>query len=343
MNAIVFDMEWNMGYQPRTFAYHGTEQVLRGEIIQIGAAKVNEAGAVQDTFLMNLRPRIFRKLQHRVAQVTGLTQQQVNAGVPAREALARFVAWCGPEASLIEWGLDDAPVLKQNLFINGMDETWPAHCYDLQRIFLAQKGRAEGEGMTLESVITRLGIPQERPFHDALADALYTADVCQKLDLAAGLAEYPSETEQLREALCTEQDADYRDFTRFGPLLEREDWRTDAAMRDISCPDCGQALRPDPDDVWLKRGNTGYYSEQRCAAHGPWLVRVKMTRRDGLHWQFARVEEKPDAAGQERWAKQKAAYLARLKKKSAAEAPHEAQDQAEAAEDGGAKQHTGTE
>ena len=32
--------------------------------------------------------------------------------------------------------------------------------------------------MTLESVVTRMGIPMERPFHDALSDTLYTADVC---------------------------------------------------------------------------------------------------------------------------------------------------------------------
>ena len=35
----------------------------------------------------------------------------------------------------------------------------------------------------------------ERPFHDALSDTLYTADVCRKLDLRAGLAAYPTEEE----------------------------------------------------------------------------------------------------------------------------------------------------
>lgn len=56
--------------------------------------------------------------------------------------------------------------------------------------------------MTLESVVTRLGIPMERPFHDALSDTLYTADVCRRLDLRAGLAAYPTEPEALKAALC---------------------------------------------------------------------------------------------------------------------------------------------
>ena len=49
---------------------------------------------------------------------------------------------------------------------------------------------AEGEGLTLESVVDRLGIPKEEPFHNALDDALYTARICRKLPLAEGLATY---------------------------------------------------------------------------------------------------------------------------------------------------------
>ena len=47
--------------------------------------------------------------------------------------------------------------------------------------------------MTLESVVERLGIEKDEAFHDALADAIYTAKVCQFVDIAKGLADYPSE------------------------------------------------------------------------------------------------------------------------------------------------------
>ncbi len=71
MNLIVFDLEWNMGNAPKTFNYHGAELTLRGEIIQIGAVRVDENGDVLDTFEMTLRPRIFRKLhwRRRIAEV----------------------------------------------------------------------------------------------------------------------------------------------------------------------------------------------------------------------------------------------------------------------------------
>ena len=122
---IVFDMEWNMGYAPKTFRYQGAEQTLRGEIIQIGAAKV-EGGKITDTFTVTMRPQIFPKLHHHVAKVTGLTQKDLAAGVPVAEGLRRFMDWCGPDAALGEWGQDDVPVLKQNLVLAGLDESWPS-------------------------------------------------------------------------------------------------------------------------------------------------------------------------------------------------------------------------
>ena len=192
-NLVLFDLEWNIGYQPYTFNYHGVQQTFRGEIIEIGAVKIDEDANVLDTFSIHLRPRIFRKLQHHIAKVTGLTQEDLDNGAPIVQGLRRFMQWCGPDAEFAEWGMDDVPVLKQNLFLCNLDESRPTVWYDLQQVFLREHPRKEGEGMTLESVVTRMGIPMDRPFHDALSDTLYTADVCRKLDLREGLAAYPSE------------------------------------------------------------------------------------------------------------------------------------------------------
>ena len=71
-NLVLFDLEWNIGYQPYTFNYHGVQQTLRGEIVEIGAVKIDEDANVLDTFSIHLRPRIFRKLQHHIAEVRTL-------------------------------------------------------------------------------------------------------------------------------------------------------------------------------------------------------------------------------------------------------------------------------
>ena len=223
-NLVLFDLEWNIGYQPYTFNYQGVQQTFRGEIIEIGAVKIDEDGNVLDTFSIHLRPRIFRKLQHHIAKVTGLTQEDLDNGDPIVQGLRRFMQWCGPDAEFAEWGMDDVPVLKQNLYLCNLDESRPTVWYDLQQVFLREHPRKEGEGMTLESVVTRLGIPMDRPFHDALSDTLYTADVCRKLHLREGLAAYPTEDEALRQSLC-QMPGDYRDFKIFRGYVEQYAWR----------------------------------------------------------------------------------------------------------------------
>ena len=94
-NLVLFDLEWNIGYQPYTFNYHGVQQTFRGEIVEIGAVKIDEDANVLDTFSIHLRPRIFRKLQHHIAKVTGLTQADLDkettspsSGSPSKCAMA---------------------------------------------------------------------------------------------------------------------------------------------------------------------------------------------------------------------------------------------------------------
>lgn len=249
-NLVLFDLEWNIGYQPFIFNYHGVQQTLRGEIIEIGAVKIDEDANVLDTFSIHLRPRIFRCLQHHIAKVTGLTQEDLDKGEPIIQGLRRFMKWCGPDAEFAEWGMDDVPVLKQNLFLCNLDESRPTVWYDLQQLFLREYPRKEGEGMKLENVVTRMGIPLERPFHDALSDTLYTADLCRMLDLRAGLAAYPSEEDTLRQSLCPTP-GDYRDFKVFRGYLDQSMWKLDPVIGTMACPVCGTALQPD--DVWLKK------------------------------------------------------------------------------------------
>lgn len=317
-NLVLFDLEWNIGYQPYTFNYHGVEQTLRGEIIEIGAVKIDEDANVLDTFSIHLRPRIFRKLQHHIAKVTGLTQADLDRGEPITQGLRRFMSWCGPDAEFAEWGLDDVPVLKQNLFLCNLDESRPTVWYDLQQIFLREHPRKEGEGMTLESVVTRLGLPMDRPFHDALSDTLYTADVCRCLDLRAGLAAYPTEAQSLRQSLCPAP-GDYRDFQLFCGNVEQYRWRIDPAIGHAPCPVCGTPL--EPDDIWLKKGSNSWYTLAQCprcrggageAGQGAFL-RFRLARRDGLHWTYARCVQMPDKALLAQWDKQRALQVERMR------------------------------
>ena len=147
----------------------------------------------------------------------------------------------------------------------------------------------------------------------SLADALYTVDVCRRLNLEKGLAEYPTEEAQMLESLCPDPDGDYRDIRYFFGYLERETFRDDAEMQTAPCPDCGRALSPD--EFWFKRGNTGYYTLAECECGKKWFIRFKLARRDGLHWNFARCLEAPTQEGLQKWTKQKHQQQERLKRR----------------------------
>ena len=90
----------------------------------------------------------------------------------------------------------------------------------------------------------------------------------------------------------------------------------------MACPVCGTALQPD--DVWLKKGSSGWYTLSQCpvckgrggeAGRGV-FQKYRMSRRDGLHWAFARCVQMPDDASLVRWKKQKAQYLERQRLKT---------------------------
>ena len=75
----------------------------------------------------------------------------------------------------------------------------------------------------------------------------------------------------------------------------------------MACPVCGTALQPD--DVWLKKGSSGWYTLSQCpvckgqggeAGRGV-FQKYRMSRRDGLHWAFARCVQMPDDASLVRW------------------------------------------
>ena len=152
-NLVLFDLEWNIATSRiplitmRAADLPGRD---RGDRCREDRRGCQRAGHLS----IHLRPRIFRKLQHHIAKVTGLTQADLDKGEPIVQGLRRFMQWCGPDAEFAEWGMDDVPVLKQNLYLCNIDESKPTVWYDLQQVFLREHPRKEGEGMTLESVVT---------------------------------------------------------------------------------------------------------------------------------------------------------------------------------------------
>ena len=92
-----------------------------------------------------------------------------------------------------------------------------------------------------------------------------------------------------KSALLNNTDTETYDIQTYFDRLDHDAYKNDPALYQVGCPFCGKPLVLN--DIWLKRGNTGYYTEATCPDHGPWFLRFKLNRRDGLHWNFARCIE----------------------------------------------------
>ena len=118
----------------------------------------------------------------------------------------------------------------------------------------------------------------------------------------------------------------------FRGYVEQSTWRSDPKIITASCPVCGGNLQPD--DIWLKKGNSGWYTLSVCPACAGTgneagkgvFQRYKLARRDGLHWSFARCVQVPDDAGLARWHKQRTQQIERMRARAEKQAEEAAKN-----------------
>ena len=159
-------------------------------------------------------------------------------------------------------------------------------------------------------LLTPTRIPQiDRAFLESLMPMDYAHRAAKVMALY--LTDY-TEEELLTEALLGAENTG-RDVRLFMNRMEHDDYRSVPELYQAGCPECGAPLQND--EVWLKRGNTGYFTRAVCPYCGHWYLRFKLSRRDGLHWSFARCIDPATPEYDARWDKQKAALLERMKRK----------------------------
>ncbi len=197
MNYIVFDLEWN---QPLIKEDKINEPVkLNGEIIQIGAIKLNDSFEIIDTFDIMIRPVYYTQMNSKVRRLTGISQEDIESGVSFPEAYRRFSAFCGDDFCYMTWGGDDIGILLSNIMIHQIP-TYPLPgTYNLQRIYGRQIAKTKKQ-ISLEDAVSNLGEPPYQA-HNALSDAMSTALVCKHLDISVEKASVVSSNKKTRARL----------------------------------------------------------------------------------------------------------------------------------------------
>ena len=277
MYYITLDLEWNQAYAQKAIAVQRRlSSRLRGEVIQIGAVKLDASMRPCGSYQIIVKPKFFKKLHRHVSKLTGITQEQMDVGTPLTEAAERFKNWCGKDFVFLTWGPDDIPMLKENFHVNDIESAWLDNTYDLQKIFNKQTDGGSKQ-RSLEYAMEYFEIPQHLPAHDALNDAYFTALVAMKLDVIKGISEYDK-----REGDCLEVetlgDADAGDdgYVTVEELLD------DDKIKAPLCPICKEKMVQS--GKFLHSKGQRYTLLFSCKNDGDMLLSLKLHRNFNETW-----------------------------------------------------------
>ena len=274
MNYIVLDMEWNQPWPGSPSAKKVLPVHIRGEIIQIGAVRVTEEQLVTDEFQVLIKPKYYRRLNKRVGKLTGIKESQLrDEGLPMADAMEAFRAWCGENVIFLTWGFDDITILRENLLLYGIDDSWVGRWYNAQMIFNAQTDGSNAQ-KALKTAMEIFGIEATRPAHDALGDAYHTALICAKLDLKKGTQEY---AEALKSHVNGFHGAELPGCISRKVFYDYADKR--AALVAMTgeenlCPICSRQMLG---SRWFAQPGKRYMDLATCPEHGKFLIRVRLS------------------------------------------------------------------
>jgi len=280
MNYIVLDMEWNQPWPGSPSSKKVLPVSIRGEIIQIGAVRVNEDQQVADEFQIMIKPKYYRHLNRRVSKLTGIKESRLREeGVPFPEAVEQFRAWCGEDIIFLTWGFDDIGILRENLQLFGLDTAFTEKWYNAQMIFNAQTDGSNAQ-KALKTAMEIFGIEATRPAHDALGDAYHTALICARLDLKKGAVEYDEALKshengfhgaELPGCIARKVYYDYADKRAALSAMSGEE---------NLCPICGARMLG---SRWFAQPGHRYMDLATCPEDGKFLIRVRLSQQpDGL-------------------------------------------------------------
>ena len=274
MNYIVLDMEWNQPWPGSPSSKKVLPVNIRGEIIQIGAVRINEEQFVEDEFQIMIKPKYYRHLNRRVSKLTGIKEAKLREeGVSFPEAIEQFRSWCGGDIVFLTWGFDDIGILRENLRLFGLEEDWTERWFNAQMIFNAQTDGSTSQ-KALKTAMEMFSIEATRPAHDALGDAYHTALICAMLNLKQGMAEYGAALKSHDNGFHGAELPGCLDRKVFYDYADKRAALAAMSGEENLCPLCGSRMLG---SRWFAQPGHRYMDLATCPEHGKFLIRVRLS------------------------------------------------------------------
>lgn len=178
MNYIVFDLEFNQAFDFKTGSYSKSNPECPFEIIQIGAVKLNSHFDTIGEFNCYIKPVIYKRLHPYVEKITGITQEIMENGINFNSAYEEFSTFVSKDDILCSWGGDDVKALFRNIRYHKLSSSaMPDRYMNIQSFATTYLKYEPGKAIGLKNAVELLELEIESDFHNALNDAMYTAEI----------------------------------------------------------------------------------------------------------------------------------------------------------------------
>ena len=267
---IVMDLEWNQCAAGKDESVPG----LPFEIIEIGAVKLDENFSKLSTFRRIIKPVVYEKLHFRVLEVVNLGIRELREnGDTFAHACSEFFDWCyadGEQPIFCTWGEMDLPQLEKNMAYFGVESPlpYPLLYYDIQKLYTMH---TEGHHKTmapLDKAVEEMDIIDDGGFHSAVNDALYTAQVMQRIDMKA-LRPYMSlDYYRLPSTAAEEIYLVFPDYSKYVSRAydSKEQCFGEKTTKDMMCYRCNRLLKKPVG--WFTNNQKLYHCIAYCPEHG---------------------------------------------------------------------------
>jgi inhibitor of KinA sporulation pathway (predicted exonuclease) len=188
MHYIVFDLEFNQdpdSLMDLSLKPESAEKKSKYpfEIIQFGAVKLDVYFNAVGTFSKLVKPSIYSSISEFITDLTGITTDSLILEQTFDKVYKEFLEFVDePETVFCVWGMVDMKELFRNVIYHSLDEKLlPKRYINIQPHTSVHLGQSKKKPLGLGYCVEALGIDITYPFHDALNDALYTAEVFKKV------------------------------------------------------------------------------------------------------------------------------------------------------------------
>lgn len=242
MAFIIIDLEFNnlediKKYNDDIYEENLCVNDIENEIIQIGAIKLDNYMKPIKEIKTFIKPTVIKKLNPKVAEITHITDEDLNSGVDFFEGMDMLKDLVDEGDIICSWAKDDIIHIIKNSTYHGYKELdWLENYLDIQEYSTKILGKKKS--LSLKAALEEFKIKVDNnKLHDALNDAIYTYLVFKRIYNFRAVKGYIVKDIFNMPAL---------------ELKDLNDYEPDKSIIEDKCPKCGLRIELEEELVPIK-------------------------------------------------------------------------------------------